>query len=185
MISPIQRALRLVFLPADPQATLTQLAWTVFRVVCGFTMIHNGLDKFADIPGFAEAYVEAIGLPFPIFFAYVAAATETIGAPLVMLGLATRPAALGLTATMFVAMYHHILVAGFSIPYLELSMVYAACFLFLTVMGAGQFSLDSLIARLIAKEEVESLQSSFPVEVPAPEKGEPQERKGWGSYLTR
>lgn len=148
-------------------------------------MIHNGLDKFADIPGFAEAYVEAIGLPFPIFFAYVAATTETIGAPLVMIGLATRPAALGLAATMFVAMYHHVLVAGFSIPYLELSMVYAACFLFLTVIGAGKFSIDALIAELMTKEQVKSLETSL-AEAPAtPTRAEPQERKGWGSYLTR
>lgn len=45
---------------------------------------------------------------------------------------------------MVVAMYHHILVAGLSIPYLELSAIYAACF-FLTLNGAGLFSTDALI----------------------------------------
>ncbi|MFN9174170.1 MAG: DoxX family protein [Synechocystis sp.] len=86
-----------------------------------------------------------IRLPIPIFFSYIAAYTELIGAPLVALGLLTRPAALGLFGTMAVAMYHHILVAGFSIPYLELSAVYAVCFLFLAVNGAGLLSLDALI----------------------------------------
>ena len=47
---------------------------------------------------------------------------------------------------MLVAMYHHVLVAGFSIPYLELSALYAACFLFFFVNGAGLFSADALIA---------------------------------------
>ena len=112
-------------------------------------MIHNGLDKLSNIESFAEAYVSYIGLPFPIFFSYVAAYTELIGAPLLILGLFARPAAFGLFATMCVAMYHHILVAGLSIPYLELSAIYAACFLFFTVNGAGLFSSDALITNLL------------------------------------
>ncbi len=108
-------------------------------------MIHNGLDKLSNIESFAQAYVQVIGLPFPIFFSYVAAFTELIGAPLLALGLLTRPAALGLFSTMCVAMYHHILVAGFSIPYLELSAIYAVCFLFFAINGGGLFSTDALI----------------------------------------
>ncbi|WP_416674481.1 DoxX family protein [Egbenema bharatensis] len=123
----------------------SQAAWTVLRVVAGVVMIHNGLDKLANIESFAQAYVEVIGLPFPIFFSYLAAYTELIGAPLLALGFLTRPAAAGLFSTMLVAMYHHVLVAGLSIPYLELSMLYAACFLFFLVNGAGLFSLDALI----------------------------------------
>jgi putative oxidoreductase len=124
----------------------SQAAWTVLRVVAGIVMIHNGLDKLSNIESFAQAYVEVIGLPFPIFFSYVAAFTELIGAPLLALGLFTRIAATGLFSTMLVAMYHHILVAGLSIPYLELSALYAACFLFFLVNGAGLFSADALIA---------------------------------------
>lgn len=129
---------------------LSQFAWTTLRVVAGLVMIHNGLDKLADIPGFADAYVRVIGLPFPIFFSYCAAYTELIAAPLLALGLFARPAAAGLLGTMSVAMYHHILVAGFSIPYLELSMLYAACFLFFAVNGAGLFSVDALLLGLLS-----------------------------------
>ena len=68
-----------------------------------------------------------------------------------LLGLFTRPAAFGLFATMCVAMYHHVKVAGFNIPYLELSAIYAACFLFFTINGAGLFSSDALIANLLDK----------------------------------
>lgn len=124
----------------------SQAGWTVLRVVAGLVMIHNGLDKLADIESFSAAYVEVIGLPFPIFFSYVAAFTELLGAPLLALGLFTRPAALGLLSTMGVAMYHHVLVAGLSIPYLELSMLYAAVFLFFTINGAGLWSVDALLA---------------------------------------
>lgn len=109
-------------------------------------MIHNGLDKLANIESFAQAYVAYLGLPFPITLSYVAAFTELIGAPLVALGFLTRPAALGLFSTMCVAMYHHVSVAGLSIPYLELSALYAVTFLFFLVNGAGKFSIDALIA---------------------------------------
>lgn len=131
--------------PSLEQDIKFHLVWTILRGVIGIVMIHNGLDKLANIESFAHAYVEVIGLPFPIFFSYLAAYTELIGAPLVALGLLTRPAALGLFGTMAVAMYHHVLVAGFSIPYLELSAIYAACFLFMAVNGAGLLSLDALI----------------------------------------
>ena len=122
-----------------------QTSWAILRVVVGIMMIHNGIDKLSNIESFAEAYVAYIGLPFPIFFSYVAAFTELIGAPLVAVGFLTRPAALGLFATMCVAMYHHILVAGLSLAYLELSAVYAACFLFFLINGAGLFSTDALV----------------------------------------
>ncbi|MFW6367968.1 MAG: DoxX family protein, partial [Halothece sp.] len=54
-------------------------------------------------------------------------------------------AALLNVATMAIAVYHHILVAGLSIPYLELATIYAAAFLFFAINGAGLFSLDTFI----------------------------------------
>ena len=139
-------------------------------------MIHNGLDKLSNIDSFAEAYVSVIGLPFPVFFSYCAAFAELLGAPLLALGLFTRPAALALLSTMLVAMYHHILVAGFSIPYLELSMLYAVCFQLFLVNGGGQYSIDAILANQLntaatagvlnsiaenREQQVESLQASY------------------------
>jgi putative oxidoreductase len=154
--------------PSLTSSSASQLGLTVLRVVAGLVMIHNGLDKLSDIPGFAEAYVRVIGLPFPIFFSYCAAYTELIAAPLLALGLFARPAAAGLFGTMGVAMYHHILVAGFSIPYLELSMLYAACFLFFALNGAGLFSADNLLSKMLSSslrgalvQEATSLEQSY------------------------
>lgn len=147
-----QRLLSLGGLALQPnQSTNTafQISWTILRVVAGVVMVHNGLDKLANIESFANAYVAYLGLPFPITLSYMAAYTELIGAPLVALGLFTRPAALGLFFTMTVAMYHHIKVAGFSIPYLELSAIYAATFLFFVINGGGRFSIDALLANLV------------------------------------
>jgi putative oxidoreductase len=149
------KGIRLLAAALQPNLELNagfQIALTVLRVVAGAVMVHNGLDKLSNIESFAQAYVEYIGLPFPIFFSYVAAFTELIGAPSVALGFLTRPAALGLLATMGVAMYHHILVAGFNIPYLELSALYAACFLFFAVNGAGLFSVDAWLAQGIKSQ---------------------------------
>jgi len=131
---------------------LTQASLLLLRVVLGTVMIHNGLDKMADIPGFAEAYVEVIGLPFPIFFAYCAAITEVVASPLLALGFLTRPAALGLFMTMMVANYHHILVSGFSIPSIELSSIYAACFAFFAVYGGGKYAIDTLLVNALAEK---------------------------------
>ena len=132
--------------PNQTGNTAFQISWAILRVVAGIVMIHNGLDKLANIESFAQAYVAYLGLPFPITLSYMAAFTELIGAPLVALGFLTRPAALGLFSTMCVAMYHHVSVAGLSIPYLELSALYAATFLFFLINGAGRFSIDALIA---------------------------------------
>jgi putative oxidoreductase len=135
-----------LFRPNVSANTLSQSTLAILRVTLGVMMMHNGFDKLADIESFAHAYVEYLGLPFPIFLSYVAAYTELIGAPLVAMGLFTRFASLGLFGTMCVAIYHHISVAGLSLPYLELSAIYAASFLYLLVNGGGLYSFDALIA---------------------------------------
>ena len=158
----------LLFRPNIYPNVWSQTTLTLLRVVLGVMMIHNGQDKLADIEGFARAYVEYLGLPFPIFLSYIAAYTELIGAPLVAIGFLTRFASLGLFFTMCVAMYHHISVAGLSLPYLELSAIYAASFLYFLVNGAGLYSIDALIARGLTKtstllkgKEAERLEKSY------------------------
>ena len=150
----ITKILTTVFKTEVTSNSINQAAWLAFRAIVGVMIVHNGFDKISDIQGFSTAYVEVIGLPFPIFFSYLAALTELVASPLLVLGLFTRPAALGLLSTMVVAIYHHILVAGLSIPYLELSAVYASCFLFFTVNGPGRFSIDQLISNTLDKRSV-------------------------------
>lgn len=144
----------------------SQGTWAILRVVVGLFMIHNGIDKLSDVESFAQAYVEVIGLPFPIFFSYVAGYTELIAAPLVALGLFTRPAALLNFATMAVADYHHVLVAGFSVPYLELATIYAAAFLFFTVNGGGLFSFDTFIGNWLSERLSDARSEQKEVSIP-------------------
>lgn len=145
-----------------------QTALAIVRVIVGIMMVHNGFDKLANVEGFANAYVAYIGLPFPIFLTYVAAYTELVGSVLLAFGVLTRPAALGLFGTMCVAMYHHVKVAGLSLPYLELSAIYASVFLFFTLNGAGLFSIDALLtyglnrsALSVKAKQVMKLEKSF------------------------
>ncbi len=167
MISASQRLTALLARVLRSEAAsgrLNQLAWAVLRVVAGAVLIQHGLEKLDDIQGFADAYVVVLGLPFPIFFSYCAAFAELIGAPLLILGLFTRPAAAALVGTMTVAIIHHLKVAGLNLAYLELSLLYAACFGFFLVNGGGRFSLDALLSGWLGTaraHQVQSLEASL------------------------
>jgi putative oxidoreductase len=165
-----------LFKPNVSANTASQITLSLLRVTLGVMMVHNGLDKLANIESFAQAYVAYLGLPFPIFLSYVAAYTELIGAPLLAIGLFSRAAALGLFGTMCVAMYHHISVAGLSLPYLELSAIYAASFFYFLVNGAGLYSFDALIANTLdsaalslKEKRIMRLEQSYQASPAAPE----------------
>lgn len=129
-----------------------QVVLTLLRVVVSSLMIHNGLDKLADVQGFAVNVVaQGMGLPFPIFLTYCSAYAEIIGSILLILGLLSRPAAFSLVFTMIMAVYFHLKVDGLKIPAFETASLYGASFLFFLVNGAGQYSLDALIAKQLDK----------------------------------
>lgn len=145
-----------VLQPTVSDQTGLQIAWAVLRVVSGLLMVHNGLDKLADVQGFAEHVVAFIGLPFPVFSTYCAAYAEIIGAILLALGFLTRVNALALLFTMLVAIFFHLKGDGFKIPPLETASLYATCYLFLLMNGGGAFSIDSLLLKLRAANRVKS-----------------------------
>lgn len=120
-----------------------QVLWLVMRVSAGGLMIHNGLDKLANVQGFADNVVTYIGLPYPIFFTYCAAYTEVVGAILLILGLLTRLNAAALFFTMLVAIFFHIKGNGFRVTPLETAALYASFYLFFLVNGGGQLAIDT------------------------------------------
>jgi putative oxidoreductase len=122
----------------------SQIAWTAVRVIVGLLMIHNGLDKLADVSGFAKGVVTFIGLPFPIFFTYCAAYTEIIASILLILGALTQLSALALLFTMFVALYFHLKKTGLEVPEFEMAGLYASLFLLFVIHGGGRFAIDAL-----------------------------------------
>ncbi|ELS04050.1 putative membrane protein [Xenococcus sp. PCC 7305] len=129
---------------------LFQIVWLVVRILASVLMIHNGIDKLEDVPGFAENVVAAIGLPFPILLTYCAAYAEIVGSGLLALGLFTRLSALSLVFTMLVAIYFHTQIDGFIIAPLETASLYCLSYLLFFVNGGGLFSVDTIIKKMFA-----------------------------------
>ncbi|MGK7906936.1 MAG: DoxX family protein [Synechococcus sp.] len=126
---------------------LFQLLWLIIRVIAGGLMIHNGLDKLADVQGFADNVVSFIGFPYPVFFTYCAAYVELIGAVFIIFGLMTRLSAGALLFAMAVAIFFHLKSDGLQIAPLETASLYAALYAFFLVNGPGQWSSDEWIVK--------------------------------------
>ncbi|MDV3351181.1 DoxX family protein [Leptothoe sp. LEGE 181152] len=148
-VSTVPSLLQVLLASNTSNSSLFQVFWLVARLAAGGLMIHNGLDKLADIQGFADNVVSYIGLPYPVFFTYCAAYIEVVSAVLIMLGLLSRPNALALLATMGVAIFFHIKGNGLKVTPLETASLYATFYTFFLVNGPGQWSLDELIAKKI------------------------------------
>ena len=132
---------------------LIQITWLLVRILAGSLMIHNGFDKLADVPGFADNVVTAIGLPYPILFTYCAAYIEIIGAILLIFGFLTRFTASALFLTMLVAIYFHLKVDGIAIRPLETASLYALIYFLFAVIGGGSLSIDAGLSRLLQVEK--------------------------------
>jgi putative oxidoreductase len=137
--------------PSQTESVWFQLTWAILRVGVGLLIIHNGLDKLADVQNFADGVVSFIGFPYPIFFTYCAAYVEVVGAILFALGLLTRLNAAALFITMLVAIYFHLKKDGLLVAPLETASLYALCFLLFLVNGGGRFSIDAGLFRRLTK----------------------------------
>ncbi len=133
------------------ESLVFQVAWSIFRVIVGVIMIHNGFSKLADVQGFATGVVSFIGFPYPVFFTYCAAYAEIVGSILLALGLLTRINASVLLFTMLIAVIFHLKKDGLKISSFETASLYAMWFSFFLVNGGGLFSADTAIARWLKK----------------------------------
>ena len=131
----------------SPSRRQIDTALAVLRIVLGITFILHGGQKlfvfgFAGVSGaFAQMGIPAPGLLGP-FVAFV----EFFGGIAILLGLLTRLAALGVGATMVVAILTVHLKNGFFAPTgVELPLALLASAIALVIAGAGRFSLDALI----------------------------------------
>lgn len=132
---------------------LLDLALLVGRVAIGICfMIHAfgklGLVGNGSMEGFA-AWLADLGLPMPAVQARMAMVSELVGGALLALGLATRPAALVLIATMLVAGIVGHRGAGYLItndpPGAEYTLNLAVVCLMFLLIGPGSISLDALL----------------------------------------
>ena len=136
----------------SPTRSQIDTALTVLRVVLGITFIMHGGQKifvygFDGVAGsFAQMGIPAAGLMGP-FVALV----EFVGGIAIVLGLLTRLAALGLAATMIVAILTVHLKAGFFNPGgIEFPLSLLGTAITLAITGGGAYSLDALLAKRFA-----------------------------------
>ena len=64
------------------------LAPLALRIYLFFPLYMAGSQKLSGIESTAYWFGEVLGMPFPLFFAYLAALTEYVGAILLLIGLA-------------------------------------------------------------------------------------------------
>jgi putative oxidoreductase len=130
---------------------LTRSQWIpqlLVRLFIGYFFFETGWAKSGNLEAMAERFT-GWGIPWPAFNAALSAYTELVGGALIVLGLATRLAAVPLCFNMIVA----ILVVNLRNvteldEFFELSEpLYALVFLWLIFAGPGRVSVDHVLAK--------------------------------------
>jgi putative oxidoreductase len=115
-------------------------ALALLRIVAGFTFTLHGVQKFGALGGLGGHAAAAFSM---LWFAGV---LESVGGPLIILGLFTRPVAFILCGEMAFAYFRvHIHLGPWLYPLLnmgEITVLYCFIFLYLMATGPGALSLD-------------------------------------------
>lgn len=118
------------------------------RFVLAYGFFVPAKMKWQDITGIGDWFRD-MGIPAPLFNAYLAAGTEAVGVVLLILGLGTRVITIALIVLLIIAIktvhWNHGFEAGnngFEIP-----LYYIIMLLTLFVYGAGELSIEGLLKR--------------------------------------
>ena len=119
---------------------------SVLRIIVTFLYIQHGTAKWFAFPGAVMPGGGVVPVGSLLWFA---ALIETIGGPILLLGLFTRPVAFILAGEMAAAYFIMHAGRGFW-PLLnqgEPAVFFCFTFLYFSAAGAGPWSLDALLAR--------------------------------------
>jgi putative oxidoreductase len=136
----------------DGGSAVADAGLLVLRLMAGLAMAFaHGVNKMPPSEGFIGA-VDALGFPFPVFFAWSAGVAEFVGGLCLAIGLLTRPAALFLAFTMAVAFFlQH---AGDPFGDKEKAFLFGGIALLYLFAGAGRYSVDALLRGRVSKRTV-------------------------------
>jgi putative oxidoreductase len=136
---------RLLALVLAPTPARYALAATVLRVAAGAILIGFGSSKYLHHAKEARSF-DRYGLPFPSEFAYATGTVELVFGTLLVLGLATRVAALVLTGNMVGAIATGGRVDGGFVN-LGLAPALLVVMLVLIWTGGGRFAAETFVAK--------------------------------------
>jgi putative oxidoreductase len=119
---------------------------TVFRVLAGIVFLMTGYLKLSDLRGTQQGLV-ATGFPDTIVIALLLGLLEFVGALMLLAGLGTRLAALGLGIVMIGANIANALMFPAMLP---LTLVLLVFMIYLLWAGPGAFAVDNRLAQRFA-----------------------------------
>ena len=125
----------------------------IARLVTGTIFLESGWGKLHNIEK-VVGYFTSLGLPAPLFQAHLVAYTEFLGGAFLILGLATRFAAIPLSITMIVALLtaKRSDISSISDLFSLSEFLYILLFIYLIIEGAGKISLDRIFLRKLEKK---------------------------------
>jgi putative oxidoreductase len=128
------------------------------RIIIGMAFFQAGLGKWQNLER-TIGFFESLGIPLPAFNVYLVASMELVGGIALILGLATRFFASGLSVTMVVALFtaHPAEIAaafggGDTSPTDIVALTFLLFLLWLVAYGAGKLSLDAVGRRVLGTE---------------------------------
>jgi putative oxidoreductase len=123
----------------------TDMGLSLLRIFTGLSLaLAHGMGKVPPSTGFIE-HTADLGFPLPALFGWLAGFSEFFGALFLAFGLFTRPAAIMVAATMFVAGF----INHSADPYgsAEKAYLYFAIAILFLILGSGRYSLDNIIRK--------------------------------------
>ncbi|MCQ4140025.1 DoxX family protein [Chryseobacterium sp. EO14] len=151
-----------IFNPIQMPFWWQDLLFAIPRIVCGYLLTSdfgaakfglpwspadNNLKFFEVAFWFPNDVAEYGGIfaMFPAFFAWMGAFSEAVGGIFLLLGLLTRPFAVLIFITMFVAAFFQQMNQGVWNMLPAMGMMWVS--LFYSILGSGRFGLDYIIAK--------------------------------------
>ncbi|MGK0183235.1 MAG: putative oxidoreductase [Halioglobus sp.] len=127
---------------------LENLSLLLFRLTLAYCFLEPATKKVTNFMGVVE-WFESIPLIFPTLLAFLTTSIEALGVPLLFLGLGCRSISALMSIIMLVAVTIVYGGNGFSASNggYEINLYYLIMLFYLTVRGAGSYSLDHLIQR--------------------------------------